>query len=272
MLDTLTHADPARHLEPPPPEHTRARLDALLAAEIASGGAETAPGRGIAARRRRPAARSRRPAVAIAAVAVLAAALAVSLRPGANPAQAFASRLQGDGIVHMVFAHQRTHDASGDGVNPRQDEVWISLADGSWRLRIRLFGNTIDSSFDGRTVTTHESATGKTTSYTPADPALLKGRPLGGPSVEPLSDPDFKNAGETTIDGETVYDLMPVRAQPGGVELHWYVTKDGKLRRIVQQADDLIVEGGKRGPASLTTDVETYEVLADTPASEALLR
>jgi hypothetical protein len=256
MLDSLINADPARDLEPRR-ERTRARLDALMAAEPQP-------------RRPRP---HRRPALAIAGLAVLAAALAVALRPTTSPAEAFASRLQGDGIVHMVLAHERTHDASGDGVNPRQDELWISLADGSWRLRIHLFGNTIDTTFDGRTITNHDSRTGKTTTDTPADPAQLKGHPFGTVSVEPLTDPNLKIAGETTIDGETVYDLVPTRALPDGLHLHWYVTKDGRLRRVVQAADDVLDQAsGKRGPASLTTDVETYEVLANTPANAALLR
>jgi hypothetical protein len=257
MLDSLTHADPARDLEPPPRDRTRARLDALLAAE------PVAPPR-------RP---RRRPALAIAGVALLAAALAVALRPGPNAAEAFANRLQGDGIVHMVLAHERTHDAGGDGINPRQDELWVSLADGRWHVRMRLYGSAIDMSFDGRTITTHDSRTGKTTTDTPDDPAQLKGRPFGSFSVAPLTDPHLKVAGETTIDGETVYDLVPTRAIPEGIGLHWYVTKDGKLRRMAQTADDVIdADSGKRGPASLTTDVETYEVLANTPANQDLLR
>jgi hypothetical protein len=246
MLDSLVHADPARDLEPPPHERTRARVDALIAA----GATPTRPRRPILA------------VAGLAAVAAIASVVAVSLPGNTSPAEAFANRLQGDGIVHMVLAHERTHDASGDGVNPRQDELWISLADGSWRRSIHLYGNTIDTSFDGRTITNHDSRTGTTTTDTPTDPAALKGHPFGGPSVEPLSDPSFKIAGETTIAGETVYDLVPTQSRPGGLELHWYVTKDGKLRRMVQSAGD----------SSLTTDVEAYEVLANTPANQALLR
>jgi len=257
MLDSLINADPARGLEPPR-ERTRERLDALLAAELQP--------RGPRPHRRR------RPALAIAGLAVAAAALAVALRPGTSPAEAFANRLRGDGIVHIVLAHERTHDAAGDGVNPRQDELWISLADGSWRVRIRLFGNTIDTSFDGRTITTQDSRTGKTTTDTPADPAQLEGHPFGSFSVTPLTDPAMKVAGETTLDGETVYDLVPQRAFPDGLELHWYVTKDGRPVRMVQSAPDVIDQaGGKRGPASLTTDVETYEVLANTPKNQELV-
>jgi hypothetical protein len=259
MLDTepLILADPARGLEPPR-ERSRARLDALLAAEATP---------------RRPRRRPVRVAAGLAALAALAAVAAASLPGSTNPAEAFANRLQGDGIVHMVLAHERTHDASGDGVNPRQDELWISLADGSWRLRIRLYGNTIDTTFDGRTVTVHDSRTGKTTTDTPSDPEALKGHPFGGPSVAPLSDPHFKIAGETSIDGETVYDLVPTQGLPDGLELHWYVSKDGKLRRMVQSAPDVIDEPtGARGPASLSTDVDTYEVLANTPANQELLR
>jgi hypothetical protein len=258
-LESLTLADPARDLEPPR-ERTRARLDALLAVEP-----KPAP--------RHPRRRPARVAAGLAALAALAAVVAASMPGSASPAEAFANRLQGDGIVHMVLGHERTHDASGDGVNPRQDELWISLADGSWRLRIRLFGNTIDTSFDGRTVTVYDSRTGKTTTDTPTDPEQLKGRPFDGPSVAPLADPHLQIAGETTIDGETVYDLTPVKALPDGLHLHWYVTKDGKLRRMVQSADDVIDQAsGKRGPASLTTDVDSYEVLANTPANQALLR
>ena len=198
-------------------------------------------------------------------------------REPAVPAGAvLAARLQGDGILHMVLAHERTHDASGDGVNPRQDEVWISLADGSWRVRIRLYGQYTDMSFDGRTITVRDSRTGKTTTYAPANPELLKGRPsagMPGASVEPLTDPQFKIAGETSIDGETLYDLVPTRALPDGLELHWYVTQDGKLRRMVQSAPDVVDDAtGRRGPASLTTDVAAYEVLAGTSANRALLR
>ena len=73
--------------------------------------------------------------------------------------------------------------------------------------------------------------------------------------------------------GDGVYDLTPVKALPDGLHLHWYVTKDGKLRRMVQSADDVIDQAsGKRGPASLTTDVDSYEVLANTPAHQELLR
>ena len=246
MLDTepLILADPARSLEPPR-ERSRARLDALLAAEATP---------------RRPRRRPVRVAAGLAALAALAAVVAASLPGSTNPAEAFANRLQGDGIVHMVLAHERTHDASGDGVNPRQDELW-------------QYGNTVDTTFDGRTVTVHDSRTGKTTTDTPSDPEALKGHPFDGPSVAPLSDPHFEIAGEASIDGETVYDLVPTQGLPGGLELHWYVSKDGKLRRMVQSAPDVIDDGtGARGPASLTTDVDTYEVLANTPANQELLR
>jgi hypothetical protein len=40
---------------------------------------------------------------------------------------------------------------------------------------------------------------------------------------------------------------------------------------MVQSADD-VQAGSTSGPASLTTDVDSYEVLANTPANEALLR
>jgi hypothetical protein len=244
MLDSLIHADPARDLEPPPREHTRARLDALLAAPEKP--------------RRRPVFA----AAGLAAVAVLAAVVAATLPGGTSPAEAFANRLKDGGIVHMVLAHQRTHDASGDGVNPRQDELWFSLADGSWHLRSRLNGATIDMTFDGHAMTVRDSRTGKTTTDTPAQPAVLQSGPLGGPSVEPLADPNMRIAGETSLNGETVYDLVPKQAMPEGLELHWYVTKNGRPVRMVQSA----------GGSSLTTDVDSYEVLADTPANRALLR
>lgn len=265
MLDTepLILADPARGLEPPR-ERTRARLDALLASE-------TTPRR--VRRRRRPAL-----AVGLAALAAAAAVIALSGHDP-SPAEAFAARLQGDGIVHMVFAHERTHDASGDGVNPRQDELWVSLADGSWRLRSRINGWYGDMAFDGRTLTTYDSRTGKTTTHAVTDPSSLSGRPFPGAyasSVEPLRDIDaghLRIAGETTIDGETVYDLVPTQSPPEGIQFHWYVTKDGKLVRMVQSAGDVVDHaGGTRGPAALTTDVESYEVLADTTANRELLR
>jgi hypothetical protein len=42
---------------------------------------------------------------------------------------------------------------------------------------------------------------------------------------------------------------------------------------MVQSAPDVIDEPtGARGPASLSTDVDTYEVLANTPANQELLR
>jgi hypothetical protein len=264
-LESLIAADPARRLEPSP-DVTRARLDALLAAEPAP----------------RPRRRPRRALAAggLVATAAVAAVLVTSLSgETTSPAQAFASTLQGDGIVHIVFAHERTHDASGDGVNPRQDELWMSLADGTWRLRIRLFGNYIDEVFDGRTITTYSSRTGKTTTDTPSDPSQVAGHPFPGasaPGVLPLGDVDadrLKVAGETTIDGETVYDLVPTRTLPNGTEVHWYVSKDGELRRMVSANDDTVDEAtGTRGPSSLTTDVETYDVLAPTAANQELLR
>ena len=268
-LDPLIAADPAADLEPTPEIRaaSRARLDALLAAE-------PAPPRRSRGRRRTLVAGG------MAALAAAAAVVALSLAGNApSPAQAFAARLQGDGIVHMVLAHERTHDVSGDGVNPRQDELWMSLADGTWRVRIRLYGFFTDMAFDGRTVTTYSSRTGRTTTDTPSDPAALAGHPFAGsmsPGVLPLADAEagrLKVAGEATIDGETVYDLVPTRVLPQGFEMHWYVSKDGRLRRMVQaQADTIDEARGTRGPSSLTTDVETYEVLTDTGANQALLR
>jgi hypothetical protein len=42
---------------------------------------------------------------------------------------------------------------------------------------------------------------------------------------------------------------------------------------MVESAADVVDQAsGARGPASLTTDVESYEVLAPTAANEALLR
>jgi hypothetical protein len=155
----------------------------------------------------------------------------------------------------------------------------MSLADGSWRVRIRLYGFYIDYAFDGRTITTYSSRTGKTTTDTPSDPASVAGHPFPGPispGVLPLDDVQanrLKVAGETTINGETVYDLVPTQALPEGLELHWYVSKDGQLRRTVQSNADTIDQAkGTRGPSSLTTDVETYEVLTDSEANQALLR
>ena len=60
---------------------------------------------------------------------------------------------------------------------------------------------------------------------------------------------------------------------PAGLEMHWYVSKDGRLRRLVQSAADTIDEStGTRGPSSLTTDVETYDVLRPTTSNEELLQ
>ena len=210
--ELLRDADPARDLQPEPEvrDRTRARLDALIAADAAP-----------------PPRRARRPRVLIAAglatflIATAGAVVAAGLPGDGGPAQAFADRLQGDGIVHMVLGHERTHDASGDGVNPRQDELWVSLADGSWRVRIRLYGNYIDYTFDGRTTTVYDSRTGRTTTDTPKDPSPLVGRPFTGPmspSAQPLDDVaagDLRVAGETTIDGEPVYDLVPTKGVPG---------------------------------------------------------
>jgi hypothetical protein len=269
-LDALVAADPAHRLDPSPEvaEHSRARLDALLAAEPS----------------RRPAARaSRRPRALAAGVAAIAAVVTVAAGSfggdTASPAQAFAGRLQGGGIVHMVLAPERVHEASGDHTNPRQDELWMSLADGTWRVRTRLFGFVYDMAFDGRTITSYSSRTGKTTKDTPSDPSQLAGHPFPGPlspGVEPLRDVEsdrLKVAGEATIDGETVYDLVPTRALPEGFEMHWYVSKDGRLRRMVQADADTVDEAdGTRGPTSLTTDVESYDVLAPTEANQGLLR
>lgn len=271
-LDSLIAADPARRLEPSPElrESTRVQLDALIAAEPAL--RSTRP-----PRRRRPRALA---AAGLAAIAAVAAVAAGSLAGGAaSPAQAFATRLQGDGIVHMVLGHERTHDASGDGTNPRQDELWMSLADGSWRVRTRLYGFVYEQAFDGRTIKTYSSRTGKTTEDPVSDPAQAAGHPFPGPmspGVEPLRDVEanrLKVAGETTINGETVYDLVPTRTLPQGFEMHWYVSKDGQLRRMSQSEADTIDEArGTRGPSSLTTDVESYDVLAPTDANQALLR
>jgi hypothetical protein len=94
--------------------------------------------------------------------------------------------------------------------------------------------------------------------------------------VLPLRDVESNRlevAGETTIDGETVYDLVPTRTLPEGFEMHWYVSKDGRLRRMMQADADTIDEArGTRGPSSLTTDVESYDVLAPTEANHELLR
>jgi hypothetical protein len=268
--ELLREADPARDLQPEPEirDRTRARLDALIAADAAP-----------------PPRRARRPRALIAAglatflIASAGAVVAAGLPGDGGPAQAFADRLQGDGIVHMVLAHERTHDASGDGVNPRQDELWVSLADGSWRVRIRLYGNYIDYTFDGRTTTVYDSRTGRTTTDTPKDPSLLVGRPFAGsmsPSAQPLNDVaagDLRVAGETTIDGEPVYDLVPAKGVPAGIEIHWYVTRDGELKRMMTSAADTVdPASGSVGPSSLTTDVESYDVLAPTPANAALLR
>jgi hypothetical protein len=269
-LDPFIAADPAADRVPSVELQAagRARLDALLASEPAT------------VNRARPPRKHRR-TLAIGGVAVVAAVVAaVSFTGNAtSPAQAFAARLQGDGVVHMVLGHERTHDVSGDGVNPRQDELWMSLADGSWRVRTRLYGFVYDQAFDGRTITSYSSRTGKTTTDTPSDPSSLAGHPFPGPmspGVLPLGDVEsnrLRVAGETTIHGETVYDLVPTRALPRGFELHWYVSKDGQLRRMVQSASDTIDEArGTRGPSSLTTDVESYDVLAPTDASRALLR
>jgi hypothetical protein len=246
----LIAADPAREQEPRR-DRTRARLDALLAADPAP-----------------PRRRSRRRPLAIAAtgLAAFAAATAVIVSsPTSDPAQAFAAQLQGDGIVHMVFEHEKVHEPSGDTTNPRQDEVWVSLADGDWRMRIRLYGNYIDMSFDGRAITVYSSRTGETTTDAVTSPELVAGRPFPGPmapSIKPLNDAHLTVAGKTTIDGETVYDLTP-RDVPEGLQIHWYVNEDGQLRRMVQAADD---------GSSLTTDVASYEVLEPTEANEALLR
>jgi hypothetical protein len=269
-LDPFIAADPAAGREPTAEtrDAVRARLDALLASEPAA--------------RTRPSPRRRR-AFALGGLAALTSVVAIaalSLTGDAtSPAQAFAARLQGDGVVHMVLAHERTHDVSGDGVNPRQDELWMSLADGTWRVRTRLYGFVSDMAFDGRSITNYSSRTGKTTTDTPTDPSSLAGHPFPGPNspgVLPLGDVEsarLKVAGETTINGETVYDLVPTRALPQGFELHWYVSKDGQLRRMVQSAADTIDEArGTRGPSSLTTDVESYDVLAPTDANRALLR
>jgi hypothetical protein len=265
-LDALVAADPARRLEPSAEvrQHSRAQLDALLAAQPS----------------RRPARRPRALAAGLAAIAAVVAVAAGSLGGDtASPAQAFANRLQGDGIVHMVLAPERVHEASGDHTNPRRDELWMSLADGRWRVRTRLYGFVYDMAFDGRTITTYSSRTGKTTEDTPSDPSQLAGHPFPGPlrpGVQPLRDVEsnrLKVAGEATIDGETVYDLIPTRALPEGLEMHWYVSKDGRLRRMVQSASDTVDESsGSRGPTSLTTDVETYDVLAPTEANQDLLR
>lgn len=155
----------------------------------------------------------------------------------------------------------------------------MSLADGTWRVRTRLYGCVYHMAFDGRTITSYSSRTGKTTTDTPSDPSSLAGHPFPGPmspGVLPLRDVEsdrLKAPGETTIDGETVYDLVPTRALPQGFELHWYVSKDGRLRRMVQSASDTIDESrGTRGPSSLTTDVESYDVLVPTEANWDLLR
>ncbi len=267
--ELLRDADPARNLEPLPEvrDRTRARLDALIAADAAP-----------------PRRRARHPRALLATglatfLVVTAAAVVASLPGDGGPAQAFASRLQGDGIVHMVFAHERTRDASGEGVNPRQDELWVSLADGSWRVRIRLYGNYLDYAFDGRATTIFDSRTGRSTTDTPTDPSLLVGRPFVGslsPSAQPLNDlaaGDLRVAGETTIDGEPVYDLVPAKGVPAGIEMHWYVTRDGELKRMMTAAADTVDPAtGTVGPSSLTTDVESYDVLAPTPANAALLR
>ena len=268
--ELLRDADPARDLQPEPEvrDRTRARLDALIAADAAP-----------------PPRRARRPRALIAAglatflIATAGAVVAAGLPGDGGPAQAFADRLQGDGIVHMVLGHERTHDASGDGVNPRQDELWVSLADGSWRVRIRLYGNYIDYTFDGRTTTVYDSRTGRTTTDTPKDPSALVGRPFTGslsPSAQPLDDVaagDLRVAGETTIGGEPVYDLVPTKGVPAGIEMHWYVTRDGELKRMMTSAADTVDPAtGTVGPSSLTTDVESYDVLAPTPANAALLR
>jgi hypothetical protein len=179
----------------------------------------------------------------------------------------------------MVLAHERVHEASGDHVNPRQDELWMSLADGTWRVRIRLYGNFIDMAFDGRTITTYSSRTGETTTDTPRDPSDVAGHPFPGAQalgVLPLHDVEadrLKLAGETTINGETVYDLVLTGALPEGLELHWYVSKDGELRRMMQANADTVDEStGVHSPPSLTTDVESYDTLAPTEANQALLR
>jgi hypothetical protein len=249
--DPLIAADPARAEEPTQAtrERSRARLDALL---------DSAPKR-----------RSRRPlaVVAAAGLAAFAAALAVLVgSPSSDPAQAFSARLQGGGIVHMVLAPERVHEASGDGTNPRQDEVWVSLDDGDWRMRSRIYGHYIDTSFDGLDITVYDSRTGRTATDTPTSPEQLAGRPFIGPmnpSIQPLRDAQMKVTGTTTIDGETVYDLTPADGPPAGLEVHWYVSEDGRLRRMVEAADD---------GSSLTTDVESYDVLEPTDANEALLR
>jgi hypothetical protein len=259
--ELLIAADPARDRDPSASDRarSRARLDALLAAD-------TAPSRASRSRARPLAAG----AFVVAAVAAVAAVvIGVGASGGMSPAEAFAARLEGDGIAHIVFARQRTHEPGHDGVNPVQDELWISLADGSWRLRSRLHGHYLDQRFDGRRLTSYSSRTGKTRTDTPADPSRLVGRPLVGvlsPSIQPLRDVDagrLKVAGTTTIDGERVYDLVPTAGVlPEGLEMHWYVTEDGELRRM--STGD--------GSSSLTTDVETYEVLEPTAANRALLR
>jgi hypothetical protein len=180
--------------------------------------------------------------------------------------------------VHIVFAHERVQEASGVHANPRQDELWMSLADGTWRVRTRLYGNTLDMAFDGRTITTYSSRTGETTTDTPKDPADVAGHPFPGaqsPGVLPLDDvraDRLKVAGATTIGGETVYDLVPTRTLPEGLEMHWYVSKDGQLRRMMTASADTIDESGIHTPTSLTTDVESYDVLAPTEGNQDLLR
>ncbi len=255
--ERLIAADPARDRYPSASDRarSRARLDALLAAD-------TAPTR---------ASRSRaRPlgAGALLVAAIAAVVIGVGGNGGMSPAEAFAAQLDGDGIVHIVFAHERTHEPGHDGVNPRQEELWISLADGTWRVRGRLYGHYSDQSFDGRRLTFYDSRTGETGIDTPADPAPLVGRPMAGPlspSIQPLHDVDagrLRVAGTTTINGEQVYDLVPTAGVPDGFEMHWYVTEDGELRRM----------SSGDGESSLTTDVETYEVLEPTEANRALLR
>jgi hypothetical protein len=267
-LEPLIAADPARQLDPTPQirARTRARLDALLAAEPV---------------RRRTRRRTRAVAAAgLATFAAVAAIVAGSLSGSAtSPAQAFAARLQGDGILHMLLAAERIHDASGNRTSPRRDELWLSLADGTWRVRSRLNGYLYDTAFDGRSITTYSSRTGKTIEETPTNPSLLVGHPLTGPlspAIEPLRDVEagrLKVAGEATIDGETVYDLTPTQDAPQELQLHWYVSKDGRLRRMVQSAADTIDESrGTRGPTSVSIDVSSYDVLVRNQANQNLLR
>ena len=68
----------------------------------------------------------------------------------------------------------------------------------------------------------------------------------------------------------------PVFSEESKVQNHPYlgmwITGDGHIRQELLPNGRYDEARGTRGPSSLTTDVESYDVLAPTDASRALLR